>query len=71
MNPEREQPTFECLPPDLSEEMLEELAILAMEGHGEDEEEPMDKKDAFAVAALVRAHILEHETEERFRPPPK
>lgn len=71
MNPEREVFTFECLPPDLSEEMLEELAIMAMEGHGEDEEEPMDKRDAFLVAALVQACILESESHRELRLPPK
>lgn len=59
MNPTQQPCQIEVLSPDLTEEMLEELAIMAMEA--DEDGEPMAARDAFEVAAVVQACILHRE----------
>ncbi|MFO0966520.1 MAG: hypothetical protein U0793_13170 [Gemmataceae bacterium] len=61
MNPT--QPTFpgEPLSRDLTEEMLEELAIMTLEAQEDDAEHHMERREAIEVAAIVQAWILEQE----------
>lgn len=63
MNPTSAVPPLPLLPRDLNEEMLEELAIIAMEAREEDDDVPMPQKEAFQVAAFVQACILERSGE--------